>query len=102
LSATYAVGSSWDTGFIGSVKVINRGSAARNWTVTVRHSSAAGVRITDAWNATLSREGDTSTFSGGPLAAGATQSFGFEATKRATGPVKPVACTVNQSGCRVS
>jgi hypothetical protein len=102
LSATYAVGSSWDTGFIGGVTLTNSGSTAVAWTVTVSNASTDGVKITDAWNATLTRQGDTDTYTGGPLAAGATASFGFEATKQATGKVKPAACTVNQSACRVS
>jgi hypothetical protein len=102
LSATYTVGSSWQTGFIGGVTVTNNGSSAVAWTVTVRNRSADGVKISSAWNATVSRQGDTDTFTGGPLAPGATASFGFEATKQATGKVEPAGCTVNQSACRVS
>lgn len=102
LSATYTVGSSWATGFIGGVTVTNSGSSPAAWAVTVRNRSADGVKISSAWNATVSRQGDTDTFTGGPLAAGATASFGFEATKQATGKIKPAGCTVNQSACRVS
>jgi hypothetical protein len=102
LTATYAVGSSWDTGFIGGVTLTNGESTAVTWTVIVRNGAADGVKITDAWNATLTRQGDTDSYTGGPLAAGATATFGFEATKQATGKVTPVACTVNESTCRVS
>jgi hypothetical protein len=102
MGATYIVGSSWDTGFVGGVTVTNVSRTPQSWTVTVRYDRSAGVRVTQAWNATLTRQGDTNAFRGGPLAPGATQNFGFEATKQAGGPVRPAACAVNQTACRVS
>jgi hypothetical protein len=102
LTATYAVGSSWDTGFIGAVRVRNVSAVPQNWAIAVRWDGAAGVRITQAWNASLSRRGDVTVLSGGPLAPGATQNLGFEATKQVTGPVRPASCTVNGSWCRMS
>ncbi|HEV8567598.1 MAG TPA: cellulose binding domain-containing protein [Actinoplanes sp.] len=102
LSANYGVRSSWDTGFIGTVQVRNESETPQNWTVAVRYDAADGVRITQAWNGSLSRRGDVTIFSGGPLEPGATQSLGFEATKQATGEVRPTSCTANGSWCRMS
>jgi hypothetical protein len=102
IAATYAVGSSWDTGFIGSVEVRNISDAAQSWSITVRHAEAAGVRVTTAWNATLTRQGDTNIFTGGPLPAGATVRVGFEATKQTNTGVRPTACSARRGSCRVS
>jgi cellulase/cellobiase CelA1 len=102
LSVSYGVRSSWDTGFIGAVQVRNDSETPQNWTVTVRYDASDGVRITQAWNGTLSRQGDVTIFSGGPLEPGAKQNFGFEATKRATSEVRPMSCTANGSWCRMS
>jgi cellulase/cellobiase CelA1 len=102
LSATYQVRSSWDTGFIGAVQVRNDSATRQNWTVALRYDAADGVRITQAWNGSLSRQGDVTIFSGGPLEPGATQNLGFEATKQATGEVRPMSCTANGSRCRMS
>jgi cellulase/cellobiase CelA1 len=102
LAAAYSVTSTWETGFIAGVHLTNSGTTPQNWTVTISHSGNAGVRITDAWNATLTRQGDTNVLTGGPLAPGSSLNVGFEATKQAPGPVRPSRCTVNQSACSVS
>jgi hypothetical protein len=102
LRATYTAGASSDTGFVGGVTVTNGSGTPQSWTVTVRYDRSAGVRITQAWNATPTREDDAYVFRGGPLAPGATVDFGFEATKRTRGPIRPAACTVNQTACRMS
>jgi hypothetical protein len=99
VTAQYAVTGSWDTGFVAGVLLANPTGTARSWQVVVRHASAAGVRVTTFWNAQVTRNCDTTTFSGGPLAAGATQTFGFEATKQASGPVRPTSCLVNGLAC---
>ena len=52
--------------------------------------------------AELTRSGTSFVFTGGPLAPGATQTFGFEATKRVPGPVRPRSCTVNGNRCEVA
>jgi cellulase/cellobiase CelA1 len=102
LTATYRVRSSWDTGFIGVVQVSNESATPQHWTVAVRYNGADGVRITQAWNGSVSRQGDVMVFSGGPLEPGGTQNLGFEATKQATGEVRPTSCTANGSWCRMS
>jgi hypothetical protein len=98
--AFYSLGASWDTGFIGSVRLQNTGSTPQNWTVVVRYDSADGVRVGQAWNGEATRQGDTTIFRGGPLAPGATKNLGFEATKRTPDRVLPASCTVNGSACR--
>jgi hypothetical protein len=101
-TARYAVASSWDTGFIGGVLLTNPTGTALSWRVVVTHAPDAGIRVTTAWNAALQRSGATTVFTGGPLAPGASQTFGFEATKRVAGPVGPTACTVNGVACATS
>jgi hypothetical protein len=101
LTADYTVSGSWDTGFVVGVLLTNPTDRPQPWRVVVTHDRADGVRVTNAWNASLSRDGATVVFTGGPLAPGATQTFGFEATKRAGGPVRPTSCTVNGASCVV-
>lgn len=101
-AARYAVASSWDTGFIGGVLLSNPTGTALSWRVVVTHDPDAAVRVTTAWNADLERSGATTVFTGGPLAPGASQTFGFEATKRVTGAVRPISCTVNDVACAMS
>ncbi|GID98204.1 cellulose binding domain-containing protein [Amorphoplanes digitatis] len=100
-TARYAVGASWDRGFVAMVRVTNTGTTARNWTVTVSYDSRAEVRITNAWNAQLDRQGDTNVLTGGPLAPGASFSFGFEATKQTRNRIQPSGCTVDGTPCRL-
>ena len=102
VSAAYTVSSNWATGFIAGVHLTNTGQTPANWTIVISHDDRAGVRITDAWNATLTRQGNTNMLTGGPLAPGSSLNVGFEATKKAAGPVRPSRCTVNQSTCSVS
>ena len=102
VAAAYSVSSNWETGFVAAVHLTNTGSTPQNWTITITHDGAAGVGITDAWNGTLTRQGATNVLTGGPLAPGSSVNVGFEATKKATGPVRPTRCTVNQSACSVS
>jgi hypothetical protein len=99
LAARYVVSSSWETGFVGGVLVTNPTGAPLSWRVVVSHDPGAGVRVTTTWNADLTRSGSTAVFTGGPLAPGASQTFGFEATKQVTGSVRPTDCTVNGVAC---
>ena len=100
VARAWADGSSWDNGFVAGVLLTNPTATARSWRVDVRHDPDAGVRVTTAWNADLQRSGSTTVFTGGPLAPGASQTFGFEATKRVTGPVRPTSCTVDGAARR--
>jgi hypothetical protein len=100
-TAVYAVSGSWDTGFIAGVVLSNPTSTSRSWRVVITHDPADGVRVTTAWNARLERSGSSSILTGGPLAPGASQTFGFEATKRVSGPVRPTACTVDGAACAI-
>ncbi|MEU7907774.1 cellulose binding domain-containing protein [Actinoplanes sp. NPDC049118] len=100
-TARYSVGASWERGFVAWVRVTNTGKTARNWTVTITHDSRAEVRITNAWNAQLDRRGDTNVLTGGPLAPGASFSFGFEATKQVRSRIQPTGCTVDGTPCRL-
>jgi Cellulose binding domain len=101
LAATYMVVANQDNGFIAALLVRNPGPTPQNWTVRVRYDDAAGVRIGQAWNATISRSGDTTVLTGGPLAPGATQNVGFQATRRGHGRLGPPSCTINGSRCAV-
>jgi hypothetical protein len=97
LSARYQVGAGWDRGFVGWVQITNTGQTAATWTVKITYPSRAGVRITNVWNA----QRDGSSFTGGPLAPGASASFGFEATKQVRDKISPTACTINGAPCRM-
>jgi hypothetical protein len=100
-TASFSVGASWDRGFIGAVAVTNATGPARNWTVKVTFESSAGVRLGNTWNAKVTRDGDTFVFTGGPLAPGASVTFGFEAAKQVRSKIQPAACTVDGAPCRV-
>ena len=100
-SARYQNGGSWDRGFIAGVQVTNTGNAPGDWKVSVSFDGRAGVRVTNAWNAQVSRNGDTWTFTGGPLAPGASVSFGFQASKQTRGSVRPSGCVANGTPCRM-
>jgi hypothetical protein len=56
--------------------------------------------VGQAWNGNASRQGDTTGLRGGPPVPGATQTFGFEATKRTRDRVRPASCTVDGTACR--
>ena len=102
LVATYSVGASWDSGFIAAVLVRNTGPTPLNWSVSVRYDDDARVRIGQARNATITRDNGTTVLSGGPLAPGATQNVGFQASKRGRDRVGPPSCTINGSPCAMS
>ncbi len=89
-------GNSWDTGFIGGGTVTNTGTTPQHFQAEIGYPAAAGVRVTTAWNADLERADGRTRYRGGPLAPGATRTFGFEATKTTADPVRPDACTVSR------
>jgi Cellulose binding domain len=99
VAASYLARASWDTGFIGGLQVVNTGSVAQSWEIRLRFADADRVNVGQAWNATLSRQGDTVVLRGGPLAPGASVNAGFRAGKQARDAVRPTACTVNQRAC---
>ncbi|GAA3434227.1 glycoside hydrolase family 6 protein [Kutzneria kofuensis] len=97
-SATYAIGSSWDTGFTANVTVTNTGSAAvQSWKVTWTWSG--NQQITNAWNATESHSGQNETVSNaaynGALAPGANTTFGFQASYSGTNTNPTLTCTAS-------
>lgn len=98
----YSTSASWDRGLVAWILVTNTGSTTRTWKVTLTYESRAEVRITSAWNAQLTKDGDTSYFTGGTLAPGASVNLGFEATKQARGRVQPKTCTVEGAACQLT
>ena len=101
-SVTVTVTASWDQGYVASVQVVNRGTKAASWSVSVSHSGLSGVRLTGTWNAQGSQSGSTFVFTGGSLAPGQSASFGYQAGKRGPGQARPSGCSVGGGSCRVS
>ncbi|MFC7530594.1 cellulose binding domain-containing protein [Actinoplanes sp. GCM10030250] len=76
----------WGSGFTANVGVTNLGAARSSWTATF--TFPGDQRVTGGWNATVSQSGATVTarnvsWNGG-LAAGATVTFGLQATYSGT------------------
>jgi xyloglucan-specific exo-beta-1,4-glucanase len=97
-TATYAVTGQWSGGFQGEVTVRNTGAAAsKSW--SVGWTFTAGQTLAQVWNGTGAQSGTAVTVRdagyNGPLAAGATTTFGFLASSTgATNPVPaPITCT---------
>jgi hypothetical protein len=99
LTATYMAGANRGRGYFVMVMVRNPGSTPQSWSVSLRYDAAAGVRIGQAWNATVTRRGDTTVLTGASLAPGATVSVGFQATQRGRGRLPTPSCTINGSRC---
>ena len=76
----------WSTGFTADVTVTNGGQAVTAWTAT--WSWTGNQQVTSAWNAQVSQNGQNVTAASEPyngsVAAGATVSFGFQATYSGT------------------
>ena len=95
-SATYAISSSWDTGFTANVTVTNTGTAAtQSWKVT--WTFGGNQQVTNMWNATSSQSGASETAVNMPynnvIAAGGNVTFGFQATYSGTNAVPTLTCT---------
>jgi len=58
-TATYAVGSTWQGGYQGDVKVTAGSAAIKGWTVTLAYGGSQTVQ--QGWNATVSASGSTVT-----------------------------------------
>jgi cytoskeletal protein RodZ len=101
-SAALSVPASWEQGYVGAVRVRNVGSGSRSWSVTVSHSGQDNLRLTGSWNARGSQSGDNLTFTGGPLAPGATITFGYQVSKSGRGNARPSGCSVVGGKCGVS
>jgi acetylxylan esterase len=95
--------SPWNTGFTASVTVTNTGTSSVNgW--RLGFTLPAGQNVTNAWNATVSPATGAVTATNvsynGTLAAGASQTFGFQATHTGS-TAEPTAFTLNGTGCAV-
>ncbi|GIF19158.1 hypothetical protein Ate02nite_18880 [Paractinoplanes tereljensis] len=87
---------------MASVRVKNVGGTAESWSVTVSHSGQDNLRLAGTWNARGSQSGDNLTFTGGPLAPGASISFGYQVSKSGRGNARPSGCSVVGGKCGVS
>lgn len=96
------VPASWEQGYVASVRVRNTGTKPITWTVTVTHSDQQDLTLGNTWGATGKQSGDTLTFTGGPLTAGQTVTWGYQVAKTGTGNARPAACTVVGGTCAVS
>ncbi len=97
---TYAVQSQWPGGFTANLTITNRGSAPINgwrlqWTF-------ANQRVTQAWNATVTQNGQAVTAANmgynATIPAGGQVSFGFNGTYSGSNPT-PTAFTLNGTTC---
>jgi hypothetical protein len=100
---TYAA-NVWQGGFTANVTVKNTGSSAvSNW--KLGFTLPSGQRVTNSWNATLSGSSGAVTASGlshnAAVAAGGSQSFGFQATYSGTF-TEPAGFTLNGTACSVA
>jgi hypothetical protein len=90
----------WSTGFTGSVKVTNTGSALSSW--TLGFSFGAGQTVQQGWSAVWSQTGAVVTATNAPwngnLGAGQSVDIGFNGSHTGTNP-KPTAFTLNGSPC---
>lgn len=97
----YRVDNAWGNGFTAAVTVKNTGtSTISGW--TLGWSFAGDQRISNAWNATVSRSGSTVTARdagwNGTLAPGGSMSFGFQATYSGINAM-PARYTLNGALC---
>ncbi|GAB7046936.1 extracellular catalytic domain type 1 short-chain-length polyhydroxyalkanoate depolymerase [Catenuloplanes indicus] len=100
---TYAV-NSWNNGLTASVSIKNTGTATVDgWTLAF--TLPTGQTVTNSWNATISPATGALTARNvswnGTLAAGATQTFGFQATHTGSA-AKPASFTLNGAACTVA
>ncbi|MEU4424359.1 cellulose binding domain-containing protein [Actinoplanes sp. NPDC024001] len=101
LQATYATGSSWRDGFTAGVRVVNKGSVAQSFTVTITYASGTDLEIRGDWNAEVSAGGNQVTIRGGSLAPGSSITAGFQAAKDDDDSSRATGCTVVGGTCSV-
>ncbi|MGK5682902.1 cellulase family glycosylhydrolase [Actinoplanes sp. URMC 104] len=97
----YTVGGQWSGGFTANVAVTNLGDAVDGWRLAWTFP-AAGQKVTQAWNASVTAEGATVTATNasynGSLATGATASFGFNGSWTGSNPI-PTSFSLNGVTC---
>jgi endo-1,4-beta-xylanase len=91
-SAAFSVASSWNGGFVGSVRVTAGAAAISRWSVGLNVPS--GTSITNLWNGQLSGSTVTSMSYNGSVPAGGSVEFGFQGSGSATG-VAASSCTAS-------
>ncbi|MCE7011143.1 cellulose binding domain-containing protein [Kibdelosporangium philippinense] len=100
LSATFVKVSDWGSGFEGKITVTNGSSSALS-TWTVEFDLPAGSQITSSWDTVRTNSGQHYTFRppgwAGPLAAGASASFGFNGSPGNFGGIQN--CRLNADSC---
>ncbi|WP_456789245.1 cellulase family glycosylhydrolase [Cellulomonas sp. P5_C5] len=101
-AVTYTA-NSWSTGFTGSVKITNTGTAPlAGWMLAFTYAN--GQKVTQGWSATWSQTGSSVTATGvawnSTLAPGASTEIGFNGTHTGTNTA-PTAFTVNGAACTV-
>ena len=99
-SVAYSVTSQWPGGFGANVSVTNLGDPVNGWTLT--WSYAAGQKVTQAWNATVSQTGGQVTarnvsYNAG-IGTGASVAFGFNGSWSGSNPA-PASFALNGSAC---
>lgn len=99
LTAGYTATSTSANGFSAGITVHNSTPAGQAWTVVLTYPSNARITITGYWNATPTASGRRLSFEGGPLPAGASYTFGFEASIDKDRDVEPTGCTINGVPC---
>ena len=94
--ATYHVDNDWGTGFTATVTVANSGGVAtRSWKVT--WTWGGNQTITNIWNATAQRSGQTQTAASmdfnGAIATGSATTFGFQASYTGANAIPALSCS---------
>jgi endo-1,4-beta-xylanase len=88
-TASYSVGSQWNTGFTGQVRIACSGAALSSW--KVGWTFGAGQQITQAWNASCTQSGAAVTCSNasynGTVPDGGSVTFGFNGSWSGSNPV---------------
>jgi endoglucanase len=97
---SYKIDNQWGTGFTATVTITNRGSAVNGWTLAFAFSG--NQLISNSWNATATQTGTAVSVKdggwNGPIATGASVSFGFQATYTGTNAT-PATFTLNSTAC---
>ena len=83
-------------------QIVNTGTVARDFTVTITYPAGTDLSIRGSWNGSAAAGGSTVTLRGGPLAPGASINAGFQAAKDGRDSSRATGCTVGGGSCRVS